>query len=211
MADTYDLLTLAEGKTACNITGTGHDVELAQFITAVSRRVDELCGYVVKRTVTAELHDGGRTFIRPRHTPILDGTTSTAVSEYIGTTETELSEESNATKPASGFLVVVESVHNVKVYRRAGNTDASFPSGRRNISITYESGRAAATASVDAKFKRAAGNLLQRLWNRDAAVWSRGGDPFDPGTVQHSPLFLAMSAKAIRDLLGDEMKAAVVA
>ncbi|HWH31205.1 MAG TPA: hypothetical protein VNU01_00895, partial [Egibacteraceae bacterium] len=187
MSDTLDILTLAEGKTACNITGTGHDTELAQFITAVSRRIDELCGPVVNRTVTDELHNGGRGFIRPRKTPVDSVTT---LVEYRHTTDTSLTEETNATKQADGFMVDEEWAHNVRIIRRTSGSDAAFPAGRRNVVLTYVAGRAANTAAVDAKFKRAAGDMLQRMWRRGAAAWSGGGDPFEANAVQHNRLFL---------------------
>ncbi len=61
MSDTLDVISLAEGKSAVGITtgDTSQDTALAQKITAVSRRIDRLCGPVVQRTVTDEVTSPG--------------------------------------------------------------------------------------------------------------------------------------------------------
>lgn len=187
MADTLDLLTLIEGYRAINdpasVTalgsegGTGgHDTELAQWITALSRAVVDRCGAVVNVTYTDETYDGGRHTVWLKHRPISSVTT---VKEYDDTTLTTLTVETNASKPDDAYLADGPGKHDVLLRRRSANGDATFASGRRNVVVTYVAGRAADTAAVDEKFKTAAGSILRRLWNREGSAWSTGGAPFE--------------------------------
>ena len=59
--DDIDVLTLPEAKHAVGLeqTNTEADARLSQAVTAISAQLDELCGPIRTRTVTAELHDGG--------------------------------------------------------------------------------------------------------------------------------------------------------
>lgn len=172
MADTLDVLTIAEARTALGLTGTtASDTPLALAVTAVSRQVDELCGPVVKRTHTAETHDGGGYTIRLRHRPVH---TVTTVTEYDGTTATTLTAESNTAKPASGYLHDgrTATLNSGLIRRRASNADITFAEGRRNIAVTYDAGRAATTADADAKFKEAAAMMLRNVWTAEMASGS---------------------------------------
>ena len=201
MADTYDLISLTEAKTAINLTvsSTNHDTELAQIITAVSQRVVDKCGPVVLTTVTNEAHDGGCTAIWLRKTPVDSVTT---VTEYVGTTGTALTAESNASKPASAYLLEARG-HYAKLIRRSGNGDGTFASGRLNIVVTYQAGRAANTGAVDAKFKQAAAAIVHRLWVRDAGAWARGGDPYED---ENRVRFFRAVDPMVEEFLGDELK-----
>lgn len=184
MADTLDILTLAEARLAIDVSA-GHDAELAQAITAVSRAVDDLCGPVVNRTVT-EYHDGGWDHIRPRQTPVSSVTT---LKEWDGSTVTTLSADSfGAAGNGDGYLVVESDsyAHDARIFRRSGGSTYLFASGLRAVELVYVAGRAASTAAVDAKFKNAAGTILRDLWSRAAAAWARGEDPFQAGGLSVS-------------------------
>lgn len=198
MADTLDILDLAEGRLAINVS-SGHDAELARFITGMSRIIDDKCGPVVARSVT-ELHNGGCVQLRPFTTPIFSVSTLT---EYVDTADTVLSAESNVSKPADGYLLDRDKAtsHNVKIVRRSSGSDASFPAGRRNVELVVSAGRYADTASVDAKFKVAGGSILRRLWDREAGAWARGADPFDqaPGSR-----FFEAVMHVVKEQLADE-------
>lgn len=170
MADTLDVLTLAEGKAAVKV-GSGdssHDTDLAALITAVSRRLDQCAGPVVVRTITDELHDGNVDSIWLRSYPV---TSITTVTEYDGTTATVLTQETVGTQPASGYLPdrydPAPSLYNGRLIRRAGGADWCFPYGRLNVKVTYVAGRYSATATVDSRFKIAAEIMLQNLWRAD--------------------------------------------
>lgn len=170
MADTLDVISLAEAKTALNIaTGvTTWDTPLAQAITAISRQLDDLCGPIVNRTVTDELHDGGDWTIRLRKRPVASITT---VTEYDGTNGTTLTAETNAAKATSNYLHdgTFGTITSGLLRRRDTDSDAWFEPGRRNIAVTYVAGRAANTAAVDAKFKQAAVMMLRNIWTAEMA------------------------------------------
>lgn len=206
---TNDLLTLAEAKTAVNLTtGTANDTTLALWISGVSTRIDRLCGAVVIRTVTDETHNGGRRLLQLRKAPCSEtsATTITSVKEYDGTTLTTLTAETNETKPAEGFSFSPETG---LLYRRAGGVDALFASGRRNVLVTYQAGRVASTALVPELFKLAAGAILLRLWQRDQGAWAKGGDPFaDSGA---SVGFFKAVDPMVREFLSDELLPQTVA
>ena len=163
---TLDVLTLAEAKSALNLTNsTAHDAELPGWITAVSKRLDRLIGPVVRRTISSEKHDGGCCRIYLGKHPI---TSVTSVTEYAGTVATVLGEESNASKPASGYLLdryeYDPALYSNKLRRRSGGVDTYFAAGGNNVEVTYVPGRFLDTASVEEDFKEAAGLMLINLW-----------------------------------------------
>ncbi len=202
MPDTLDVLTLDEAKDGINFDASTdtHDDELGRIVTAVSRRLDDACGPIVARERT-ELHDGGDPFIRPRKTPVSAVTT---LKEYVDTTATTLTEETNASKPADGYLLDDVSTHNVKIIRRSGNSDHRFPSGRRNVELVYDAGRAENTAAVDPVFKQAAALILSHIWKPNAGAWASNIDPFE-GHDQIPPGVAWKLPPSALDLLDDEL------
>ena len=198
--DTLDLITPDEAKrlVAISSANTDQDAELEVFITAVSRRIDELAGPVVVRTLTNEAHNGGCTSIRLNYAPVSSFTT---VTEYLNTSATVLTAETNATKTSTNYLwdSTVQ-----RLYRRSAGQDAYFPAGRKNVTITYIAGRAATTAAVDEKFKRAAGVILAHLWRAD-----RGSGSETFGEYSY-PVGFAIPNRAL-EILGDDLRAPLVA
>lgn len=173
MADTLDLLSLAEGKAAVGITdaGTSLDTLLAQKITAVSRRFDRSFGPVVVRTYTDEVHPGGHDSIWVRHWPVSSFTT---VTEYAATVSQALTSEDFDTQPTEGYFA--ERWHTPtanfsgRLYRRGGGARAVFPVGPEAVKVTYVAGRAANTAAVDPAFKDAASVMLKNTWRPHEAA-----------------------------------------
>lgn len=167
MADALDLLTLAEAKAAINLSGsTQYDAELPAWITGVSRRLDKAVGPVVQRTVTAELHDGDRSYVRTLLYPVASFTT---VKEYVDTSATTLTRETNALKPDSAYLALPyeadPTLFSGKIERRGGGSNVDFATGRQNVELTYVAGRAASAAAVDELFKAGARLTLGYVWN----------------------------------------------
>ncbi len=162
MADALDYLTLAEAKAALNIdtSNTNFDTELAGWITAVSRQLDNYVGPVVTRTITSESHDGGCASLFLKYRPV---SSVTAVSEFSYTTEQALTGESNASKTATNYLL--DAAKGI-LRRRSGGADTRFPMGRGNVIVTYVAGRYT-SASVDEVFKTGARLTLSLLWRRE--------------------------------------------
>ena len=190
--------------TSANAGASDRDREVIDiWVPAVSRRVDELCGPVVARTVTDERHDGGSELIRLLRGPAL---TVTTVTEYAAGTGTVLTAEEDATLPADGYLFENYRSGTLLRRRRSGS-DTRFASGRRNVKVTYEAGRFATTAAVDAKFKLAAASVLIGLWSKYGGAWARGGDPFTEGS---QPQFFDELSHNVKRWLSDELRAPVV-
>lgn len=199
MADTLDVISLAEGKAALNITDTNNDTELAVYITAVSRRLDDICGPIVKRDVTDELYPGGLAQLALTQAPASDTATTTisAVTEYSGGTAQALAAESLTSSTSYDFTFDATTG---LLSRRAGWSDATF--GAQRVKVTYAAGRYADTASVDAKFKLAAQIMLQHVW--------RPGQGFG-GSYSDAPLSGFAVPNAVAELLADEMQPPTVA
>lgn len=200
MADTLDLVTLAEAKSALNIVDTTHDTELASFITAVSRRLDDLCGPIVKRTVTDELHAGGTESVILRQAPAAESatTTITSVKEYSAGTATTLTAETVTTSTTDDY-----SFDPTTGVLRRRSTWSNRDFATQNVVVTYSAGRYASTAAVDPKFKQAAGIMLAHLWRSTQGISGR----FGPGEVLTTPFALP---NAVVDLLAGEIQPPVV-
>ena len=208
MADTLDVLTLAEGKQAINMTqdNAEHEAELARAITAVSRRLDELVGPVVIRTVT-EYHDGGVGTIWPYQTPVSE---FTSVTSWDGTTSTTWTADAfGVAGVTNGYLLESSTsyAHGTRILARAGGGATYFPTGSRSVRLIYEAGRYATTADVDARFKQAAAMILRRLWKPEAGAWAQTPD-FLQSTESDAGAGLGYFRidPLVEQWLGDEMK-----
>lgn len=199
MADTLDVISLSEGKSAINTpstAGTTFDNEMAAFITAVSRRLDTLVGPVVNRTVTSERADGGSHYIILKKRPVFSVTT---VTEYVSTTGTAIVAEGDSSK--TGYDYLLDATPGI-LYRRSSGSDALWARGRKNVVITYVAGRYADTTTVDQKYKIAAGIMLANLWHREQGQVTVEAPLFGPGT--NFPTFAVPNA--VIELLADEIQ-----
>lgn len=199
--DRFEAYEAINDATSAQAGSSDRDAEVIDiWVAALSRRIDELCGPVVVRTVTDERHDGGRSRIWLDNAPV--SSITTLVEYDVGTVQT-LTAEQDDNLPEDGYLLDDDG----SVIRRNGGGDALFPPGRRNVKATYEAGRAADTASVDAKFKMAAGAILRRLWQREAGAWARATDPFTE--VGGGPAFFKAVDPMVHEFLSDEMRVPV--
>lgn len=173
--DLLDIISTSDAKQELNITAATYDGQLETLVTAISRRLDSVCGPVVNRTVTDELHNGGRSTIWLKHRPVSSVTT---VTEYTGTTSQLLTAETNAAKTATNYLL--DDSRTGRLYRRTSGCDACFPSGRRNVTVTYVAGRAVNTAAVDQRFKEAARICLKHLWRAENTIGTATFGPASP-------------------------------
>jgi hypothetical protein len=201
--DLLDILTEAEATRAAFGTEAAAQVDqIHRMNTAVSRRIDELVGPVVQRTVT-EYHDGGTDVIYPRLYPVAS---VTSVTEWDGSAQTVLTADTwGVAGAASGFFLDVD-----RILRRSGGSAYRFTSGSQSVKLVYVAGRYADTAAVDARFKEAAAEVLRRLWNRESGAWARGSDPFQDDQGGSSRFFRAFDV-VIAELLADELLPPAVA
>ena len=208
MADTLDILTLDEAKRALNIplADTSFDTEVASYVTAVSQRIDDLCGPVVQRTITGEAHDGGRSFIFPVHTPVAS---VTSIAQYLSGTATTLTAETVSTSTSTNYLLTDASTHASLIRRRSSWSDSVFTDGRANVVITYVAGRFANTAAVSPKFKQGAAKMLSVMWKGDQGA----GTVTFGAPVGDDDLGIIGFAipRAVLELLAEEIRPKVIA
>lgn len=201
----YDLLTLDEAKAALNIplADTTFNDELALYVTAVSQRLDDFAGPIIKRSIADETHDGGDQYIFPIQTPVA---TVGEVIEYSAGTSTTLTGETNLV--AGTYFLEGAGTHNSRIRRRATWSDTWFPAGRGNVVISYVAGRFDSTADVSPKFKQAAAKTLSWLWRGD-----QGAGTATFGAVEGTSLFGLGFAlpNAVVELLAYERRPPVVA
>lgn len=181
MADTLDVITLAEAKSAINIDSadTSQDTELAGYITAVSRRLDTLCGPIVKRTYSGEQYLVSRDlYIDVRYRPIYS---VAAVYEYSADgSYTALSAESTSVKPQDAYLIDPSTRERFRIYRRSSGLMYRFPYNGI-VELTYDAGRATNTAGVDPVFKQGAVIMLAQLWRREQGIGTNNFGMVDQG------------------------------
>ena len=209
MADTLDILTLTEAKTALDIdsSNTSHDTALASYITGVSRVFDSRFGPIVRRSVT-ELHSGGGYQIFLNQRPL---TSVTSVTEYDLGTSYVLSEEIAASNPlpANGFLV--DSTRGI-LYRRSAGGMTNFTHGLNNVTVVYQAGRYANTAGVDARFKVAAQIMLAQIWRRETGSGTRTfGDFVNPEMVPGANIPTFAIPNAVLQMLADQVQGPAIA
>lgn len=192
-----DLLTSEEARIALGIGLNDYDRAdvLAWMITGTTSLLEARVGPIVYGTISGELHDGGRSHIYLDQRPVAQ---ITQIVEYDNTTAGTLTAETNSTKPAAGYLFDETSG---KIWRRNQNTDARFPAGRRNVSVTYVAGRCAGTAIPD-RYKDAAILTLKNLWRTfEPHMSTFANGEFDIPQAQF-PRFAVPNA--VKELLADE-------
>lgn len=202
-ADTLDVITIAEAKTYLGIASsdTSQDTPLQVYVTAVSRRLDTLCGSIVVRTHTTEHHPGGLQYITVNYRPISSVTTLT---EYqLDGTSQALTAETAATKQQYGYWVDDEPKFPRRIYRRSSGLNDCFPRGGL-VEVTYVSGRAANTAGVDVLFKQGAAIMLAQLWRREQGIGSDTFGAIDTMSGGSIPTFAV--PRAVLELLAEEIR-----
>lgn len=210
------ILNQAEARAALNLPADPPssddpriDQQVAVLNGAVSARLDESCGAVVRRTITAELHDGGWDTVRLKH----PAAALTTVVEYQATTPVTLTRETVGTAPSDGYYADPHqpnpSLFSGTLRRRSGGSDTCFYRGRGNIAVTYSAGRFTSTATVTERFKQAAAFTLLHLWKPSSAQWSQAAPAFPGGSDVGgalSPVPGWAVPRAVKEMLRDEWR-----
>lgn len=208
MVDALDLLTPGEAAAAINsprqVDGA-IDAQLELWISAMSERIDDLCGPVVQRPFTEAVTGGGWSVI-------LDAAhvaTVTSVVEYSNGVGTTVEADAVDLLNPSGY--VLEDLAGTTVLRRrSGGTPFRWVAGHRNIVVAGTAGRFPTTDDVSPKFKTAAGAILRRFHSREASSWSTGGQPFESPAAPGSGFFRAVDPM-VAELLSRELLGPVIA
>lgn len=198
MADTLDLLTLAEAKDAVQKTTTDRDDNLEHLVTAISGRIVELCGPVVSETQTNEEHfPAGSEVITLDHKPVLSVTT---VTEYRGTTAQALTAENFPGSVTANDYRLRAEVGTIA--RRSSGQRTNFTADR--VIVTYNAGRAADTASVPDRFKAAAQQILKRMWHGNEGTWAQTPEFLSDLGDAPTTVFFRSVDPVVDELLADE-------
>lgn len=200
--DTLDVVSLEEAKVALSI-GSADDTagaDLARLITAVSRRLDDGIGPVVRRAATHRA-SGGRRILELPLGPVYS---VTSVTEYQGTSAVTVTEETLGTSPSDGWAGERydpdPTLYSGLLVRRSGGSDMCWYPGQGNVQVVYTAGRAADTSAVDARHKEAAILMLRNLW-RSYETSVGGVDEYDV-PVGSFPTFAV--PRAVKELLARE-------
>lgn len=173
MANDIDVLTFEEAMQALSNNSSrvpsNSDV-IERLVTAVSQQLDDLCGPIVIREIEDEVVYPENPYapLALSHHPVV---AVTSLTEYVNGTGTVLTAEDFDT--AGDYLI-----DRGNVARRSGFHSLAW---NGPVKVTYTAGRFDSTEDVDAKFKRAAEEILIGAQQKYGAAWARGGDPLaDP-------------------------------
>jgi hypothetical protein len=190
MADLLDVVTVDECAAALN----GIDVDdgqLPRYVTAVSRRIDGVCGPVVVRDVTDERHDGGHRTVLLKQTPVL---LIDDVTEHRNGVAVTIAGEEDDTLPVDGYVIDRQTG---LLYRSASGCARNWWPGLANIKVSYSAGRYTTTNDVDDRFRSAAVMMIRHLWLADQGV---GSDMYGSPTVPFAV------PNAVIDMLRDDLR-----
>lgn len=204
-----DVLTLDEGKQSINMESPNleHEEGLARHISAVSGIIDDACGPVVKRTITAEIHDGGVGMVLLHHRPVVSITT-VRIATSAGVIES-LAPAAFGTTVAGYYAPTWSedaSLLSGALYRRDNGYGTEWPTGCQTVEVTYEAGRFASTALVDDRFKDAAGAVLRRLWKREAGAWAQSPTFFEDADNNIGVGFFRVARPIIEEMLAEHVQ-----
>lgn len=193
---TTDVLSLDEAMTAISMTGSGarHAAQVALFVSAVSELLDSIVGPIVYRTITNEPHDTDGLIVL-NYQPVA---AITSVTEYQSGSPSVLTAETSTV--SGGYLL-----RNGMLARRSGFSTTRWYGP---VAVTYTAGRYADTASVGAKFKLTAMEIVSSEWQNYAAAWTRG-DPF--AAPDGGGLYGESVQKIVNKFLADERRAPTIA
>lgn len=197
-----DILTIDEAKQALaqDSLDSSNESLLATYITAISRRLDEVCGPIVNRTITAEKQNGGSHLIFLKYRPVYS---VSAVREYDGTTSTVLTAHTNTSQTDNQYLL--DTVQGT-MERMDSGTCSYFTYGKKNIEIDYVAGRGT-QANIPSLFKVAAQSFLAHVWKMNQGMGTSTYGDYDGGTAI---VTFALPNRVI-DLLGAEIQQGPIA
>jgi hypothetical protein len=176
---------------------------LEAYVSAISQKIDELVGPVVRRTVTGEqVNVGCGTWVHLRRRPVYS---ISSVTSYERGTATVLMAESLVA--AGGYLAEVSdddpTLLSGRLQRRTSFYGDRWSTYGSRVVVTYVAGRYATTAAVaGSRYWQAAALTLKSVWRAEEATVTVEDDFYEPaGSV---PGFLI--PKAAVELLADQVQ-----
>ena len=198
---TLDVLSSAEAIEAISSPGVS-STKLAKVVTAVSLRLDEAVGPIVRRTITGETRVGvaGCRTIELSRWPVVS--ISSLVEYDESGSSTTLTAETPSTKPSDGFRLTPTTaepelgLYRPLVERRSSGRPDTF---EETVVATYVAGRFVNTAGVDERYKEAARIVLVNVWQRVLT----GTITFDDAEVPRYPFPRFAIPRSAFELLRD--------
>jgi len=160
-ADPGFIISLADARAGLSMVAanTVKDEDLRTYIAAVSPIMEDIVGPIL-RTTRTETYDGGSTRIALLWSPVISVAT---VTESYGTfARTLTAQDVFAGSGLDSYGYTVDLTSGV-LSRRFAGISGPFPAGRRNIQVTYVSGR----ASIGGNVLLATRRLIRHLWQSE--------------------------------------------
>jgi len=159
-ADLGGVISLADAKAGLGVTGTSKDEDIRSVIQAATPILEDLVGPIL-RVTRVETYDGGTSQINLMWAPIVS---ITSIIESYGSTYTRTltAQDIFAGGSLDTFGYSVDLVTGI-VTRRAAGVAIPFALGKRNVQITYVSGRVSARGNV----LRATRMLIRDMWTQE--------------------------------------------
>ena len=194
-ADPGFLISLADARAGLILSPgqTAKDEDLRAYIAAASPIMEDLVGPIL-RTARVDTYNGGTSQIMLTFAPLIS---VGSVIESYGTTYQRTLTLQNifAGTVADAFGYTFEPQQGT-VTRRAAGIAVPFVYGKRNIQITYVSGR----ATVGGNILLATRRLVTHLWRQDQQ-WARPGVPAEDMVV--TPAGYAVPRAVVEMCRGD--------
>ena len=214
-ADVLDIISAADALAAINAATT--PTELERMVTSVSRVIDDMCGPVVVRTITAEVHPGGRPSIMLRRWPVTSITTVreiTAPGTITTLSAVAWGAASDGYYPVQSASTSSPTLLSRELRRVRQGYDVNWGLSPayatwidRAVEVTYVAGRYATTSVVDRRFAEACAAVLRRLWKRESGAWAQAASFFatDDESVAPTSGFFRAVKPIVEELLHDEL------
>lgn len=121
-------------------SANGDDATITILMNAAQVAIEREVGHIVKKTIRAERHDGGKCEIWLRELPVLD---IQNIEEGWGYYNWELDDQQVNTIPALSMWAysLDDADEGIVTRRSAGNVAVPFVWGKKNIRVDYQVGR----------------------------------------------------------------------
>ena len=197
-ADPGFIISLADARRALRLTGTSTttDEDLRDLIADATPIMEDIVGSILRKT-RVETYDGGTSQINLLWPPLIS---ITSIIESFGSNyaRTLTAQDIFAGTGADSYGYTVDLTTGI-ITRRASGVAMCFMAGKRNIQVTYVSGRASARGNV----LRATRMLIRDMWTQE-----QQRVPLVNGQPQGTTMIRGLAVpNAVIEMCGDDTRA----
>lgn len=199
-ADPRFLISLDDARKGLGVVAanTVKDEDLRTFIAAATPIMEDICGPIL-RTTRVESYDGGSSQIAVLYAPLIS--VSSIIESYGASYVRSLTlQDPFAGGGADAFGYTVDLTLGL-ITRRASGVAMPFAAGKRNVQVTYVSGRAVITGNLLLATRR----LIRHLWQSEQQGFRPTMGAPDTA-VGYTPSGFAVP-KAVLELCADSQRA----